>query len=255
MLIDTHAHLDFPRFNKDRQQVLDRAREAGLKQIINIGADEESSARSVELAKKVDMIYATVGIHPHNSKDMTEDTYSRLKDWTEQEKVVAVGETGLDYHYDNSPRQIQRAVFRKHIQLAKEVELPLVIHSREAEQQTMQILKEEAAAEVGGVIHCFGGDLEMAQQAIELDFYLAVGGVLTFANAYQLRRVIKQISLDRVLIETDAPYLTPEPYRGKRNEPAYVKEVALKLSEILPYSFEEVARITTENAQQLFGIS
>ncbi|KXS45840.1 MAG: TatD DNase family protein [Candidatus Frackibacter sp. T328-2] len=255
MLVDTHAHIDFPRFSDDREDVINRARENDLKYIINVGADEESSQRSIDLANEYDMIYAVVGVHPHEAKSVTESTYYKLKKWSAEEKVVAIGETGLDYHYDNSPRKIQKEVFRQHIRLAKEVNLPLVIHSREAEEETMQILKEEGAEEVGGVIHCFGGDLAMAKEAMELNFYIAVGGVLTFNNAHQLRRVVKQISLDKLLIETDAPYLTPEPNRGKRNEPAYVKHVAEKLAEILPYSAEKIAEITTENAERVFGLT
>ncbi|SJZ75591.1 TatD family hydrolase [Selenihalanaerobacter shriftii] len=255
MLVDTHAHIDFPKFDQDRQQVIKRAKESNLKYIINVGADEESSRRSVDLANEEEMIYAVVGVHPHEAKTVADKTYQQLKEWSTKDKVVAIGETGLDYHYDNSPRQVQREVFRKHIQLAKEVDLPLVIHSREAEEETMKILIKEDAHEVGGVIHCFGGDLEMAQQAIENNFYIAVGGVLTFNNAHQLRRVIKQIPLDRLLIETDAPYLTPAPNRGKRNEPAYVEYVAEKLAELLPYSIEKIEKTTTKNAEGLFNIS
>lgn len=255
MLVDTHAHIDFPRFNDDRDEVIKRAKENNLEYIINVGADEASSQRSIELAQKHDMIYAVVGIHPHEAKNVTESTYKQLKNWAKEDKVVAIGETGLDYHYDNSPREVQQQVFRRHIQLAKEVELPLVIHSREAEDQTMEILKEEEAEEVGGIIHCFPGDQKMADQALDLNFYIAVGGILTFNNSYQLQRVVKQIPLDKLLIETDAPYLTPEPNRGKRNEPAYVKYVADKLAQILPHSTEKIAAVTTENAKEAFNIA
>ncbi|MBM7623929.1 TatD family hydrolase [Sporohalobacter salinus] len=255
MLVDTHAHIDFSRFDEDREEVINRAKENSLEYIINVGADEESSQRSLELAQKHDMIYAVVGIHPHEAKNVTESTYKQLKNWAKEDKVVAIGETGLDYHYDNSPREVQRQVFRRHIQLAKEVDLPLVIHSREAEDQTMEILKEEEAEAVGGIIHCFPGDQKMANQALELNFYIAVGGILTFNNSYQLQRVVKQIPLDKLLIETDAPYLTPEPNRGKRNEPSYVKHVVDKLAQILPYSAEEIAATTTENAKEIFNIA
>ncbi|ADL11606.1 TatD family hydrolase [Acetohalobium arabaticum] len=255
MLVDTHAHIDFPRFDDDRDKVIKRAKENNLEYIINVGADEASSQRSVELAQHHDMIYAVVGVHPHEAKSVTEETYSRLKEWAAEDKVVAIGETGLDYHYDNSPRQVQQQVFRRHIRLAKEVDLPLVIHSREAEDQTMELLKEEEAEEVGGIIHCFPGDQKMANQALDLNFYIAVGGILTFNNSYQLQRVVKQIPLDRLLLETDAPYLTPEPNRGKRNEPAYIKYVADKLAQILPHSTEKIAAVTTENAKEAFSIA
>ena len=255
MLVDTHAHLDFPKFDQDRQEVIQRAQSSDLKYIINVGADEESSQRSVKLAQQEEMIYAAVGVHPHDASKFSDTTYNQLQEWAAADKVVAIGETGLDYHYDNSPRQLQQEVFRRQIQLAKEVELPLIIHSREAKKDSLDILLDEGAYEVGGIIHCFGGDLEMAEAAIDMNFYIAVGGLLTFDNAHQLRRIIKQIPIEKLLVETDAPYLTPQPHRGKRNEPAYVKHVVDKLAHILPYSAEKIGEVTTANAKELLGIN
>ncbi|GAB6099735.1 TatD family hydrolase [Halanaerocella petrolearia] len=253
MLVDTHAHLDFPRFDNDRDKVIQDAYRLGVKQVINVGADMESSRNSVELAKEYNFISASVGVHPHEAKSFTDEDYQELKKLASQSEVVAIGEMGLDYHYDNSPRQKQQEVFRKQLQLAKEVDLPVVIHSREAREDTLEILKEEAKGSEG-VLHCFGYDLEVAREVIDLGFYVALGGVLTFGSAQELRMTVPNLSLDRVLIETDAPYLTPEPHRGERNEPKYVKEVAKKIAELKNTSLEKVAEQTTNNAKELFEL-
>ncbi|WP_018248309.1 TatD family hydrolase [Orenia marismortui] len=253
MLIDTHAHLDFDRFDKDRKDVIQSSYDNGIKKIINVGADMKSSYNSVELAKENDFIYASVGVHPHEAEGFSEEDYNKLKELAQHDKVVAIGEIGLDYYYDNSPRLAQQRVFRRQLQLAKEVDLPIVIHSRDAREDTLEILEEEAK-DLTGVLHCYAYDLETAKKVIDLGFYLAFGGVITFNNAKDLRRVVKEISLENILIETDAPYLTPVPYRGKRNEPSYVKEVAKKIAEIKGIDLSEVAKYTTENAKGLFGL-
>lgn len=253
-LVDTHVHLDFPRFDKDREEVIIRARESGLNYIVNIGADLESSRRSVELANKYPFIYATVGVHPHDAKALDDVMLKEIKELARQEKVVAIGEIGLDYHYDNSPRDIQQEVFRKQFALAKELRLPVVIHSREADVDTMKILKEEGMGKEGGILHCFGSDLKMARECLCFGLYLAFGGVITFNNAVDLRKVVQEVPLDRILIETDCPYLTPTPHRGKRNEPAFVRFVAETIAEIKGISYEEVSEITTENALKVYNL-
>ncbi|AGB40094.1 hydrolase, TatD family [Halobacteroides halobius DSM 5150] len=253
MLIDTHAHLDFPRFDNDRDKVILDAYRAGIKQVINVGADMKSSRNSVELAQEYNFIVASVGVHPHEAKSFTDQDYQELKNLASQNEVVAIGEMGLDYHYDNSPRQEQQEAFRKQLQLAQEVDLPVIIHSREAQEDTLKILKEEAT-NLEGVLHCFAYDLEVAREVIDLGFYVALGGVLTFGSAKDLRMVVPNLSLDRILIETDAPYLTPEPHRGERNEPKYVKEVAKKIAKLKNTNLEAVAKQTTKNAKKLFKL-
>ncbi len=253
MLIDTHAHLDFDRFDKDREEVIQNAFDEGVKRIINVGADMQSSLNSAKMAKKYDFIYATVGVHPHDAEDVTDADYQVLKKLARDEKVVAIGEIGLDYHYDNSPRKKQQEVFKRQLKLAKELKLPIAIHSRDAKDDTLAILREEGE-DLTGVMHCYAYDLSTAKEVINLGFYLAFGGVITFNNASNLRHVVKEVSLDRILIETDAPYLTPVPYRGKRNESKYVKEVAKKIAEIKGIELEEVEKVTTENAKRLFKL-
>ncbi|WP_027339752.1 TatD family hydrolase [Halonatronum saccharophilum] len=253
MLIDTHAHLDFDRFDKDREEVIQAAYESGVERVINIGADMDSSRNSVKLAKEYDFIWATVGVHPHYAQKFTEQDYKELKELASYDKVVAIGEVGLDYYYDNSPRQKQQDVFKKLLGLANGFDLPVAIHSREAKEDTLDILKEEGKG-LEGVMHCYAYDLATAKEVIDLGFYLAFGGVITFNNASQLRDVVREVPLDRVLIETDAPYLTPAPNRGKRNEPKFVKDVAKKIAEVKNLDLEEVAKITTENAKSLFNL-
>jgi TatD DNase family protein len=253
MFTDTHAHLDFDRFDGDRDEVIQAAYDAGVKRIVNIGADMESSRNSVNLAKKYDFIYAAVGVHPHDAKGISEDDYNELSKLAQNEKVVAIGEIGLDYYYDNSPRKEQQEAFKKQLKLARELNLPIVIHSRDAKEDTLAIL-EEYAKGLEGIIHCYAYDLATAKRLIDMGFYLAFGGVITFNNAKDLREVVKEIALDKILIETDAPYLTPAPHRGKRNESKFVIHVAEKIAEIMGIDVAEVAEKTTENAKDLLGI-
>lgn len=253
-LVDTHAHLDSNRFNRDREEVMKRAWEAGLEYIINIGADIKSSQHSVQMSKKYAKIYATVGIHPHDADKLNEKTEKVLRELVQEEKVVAIGEIGLDYHYDNSPRDVQRNALRRQLTLAREVNLPVVIHNRESDQDMLKILKEEGIDEPGGIFHCFSSGLEMAREVLDMGLYLAFGGVITFKNASELRRVVEMVPLDRILLETDSPYLTPEPHRGRRNEPAYVRFVAEKIGKIKKLSLDRVAEITTENARAVYNL-
>jgi len=258
MLIDTHTHLDDRRFDRDREGVVARAQEAGVHTFITIGCDLATSRAAVALADRYRFVYATVGVHPHEVKHMKDTWVTELRDLARHPKVLAYGEIGLDYHYDHSPRDIQRARFREQVRLARELTLPIVIHTREAQEDTIGILKEERASELGGVFHCFSGDAWLAKDALDLGFYVSFSGVITFHNATMLREIAVTVPMDRLLIETDCPYLTPVPHRGKRNEPAYVKLVAEQIARVRsarePMSVEEVGQITSANARRAFKI-
>ena len=259
MFIDSHCHIDGPEYDADREEVIARARDAGVNTMLNVGTgDPHSDAldRAVDLAGKQDGIYAAVGVHPHDAKLFDEAAERRLLDLVRQStRVIAWGEIGLDYHYDHSPRDVQREVFRRQLRLARERNLPVVIHSREADDDTITILREELTGyRRGGVLHCFGGSLAMAQDAIELGFFISFAGNLTFKKAEDLRDVARQLPLDRLLIETDCPYLTPVPFRGRRNEPARVIETARCLAEIRGKEVEEIGRVTSENFVKLFRV-
>ena len=254
MYFDTHAHLDDQQFVSDQEAVIKRAKEAGVELIVNVGYNVPSAQHTVELTQKYDFIYGAVGLHPHEAQDLTDDVLAKLRDLTTGPKIVAIGEIGLDYYYDHSPRDIQRHVFREMIRLAKELRLPIIIHDRDAHEDTLRIVKEEKAAEVGGVFHCYSGSLPLAKEIINMGFYLALGGALTFKNARKTVEVVQEIPLEYLLIETDCPYLTPVPYRGKRNEPAYVIKVAEAIAEIKGLSVEEVAQTTRNNGKRLLGI-
>lgn len=254
MLIDSHAHLDDKRFDRDRDMIIKNLEENGIELTINIGADLQSSIASVSLSEKYDNIYAAVGVHPHSAKEVDDSTIEILKSFAKREKVVAIGEIGLDYYYDNSPRDIQRKWFREQIKLAKEVDLPIVVHSREADQETFEILKEEQDGRLRGVLHCYSGSVELAKEYIKLGFYISLAGPVTFKNARVPKEVAKAVPLDKLLVETDSPYLTPEPYRGKRNEPIFVKYVAGTIADLRGITYEELAKATNRNTKELFGI-
>ncbi len=255
MLIDSHAHLDDLRYDTDRANVLQRAQTAGIEAIVTIGCDLATSQAAVALAHAHPNIFATIGVHPHEAKEIGEGWYESFRSLAQHPKIVAYGEIGLDYHYDHSPREIQRQRFREQIHLARELALPLVIHTREAQEDTVTILREEGAGDIGGVFHCFSGDAWLAKDALDLGFYLSFSGVLTFKNATMLRDIAKTVPLDRLMVETDCPYLAPVPYRGKRNEPAYVQYVAETLAEIRGNgSVESIARSTVENTKRVFKI-
>ncbi|NNU91109.1 TatD family hydrolase [Anoxybacillus sp. CHMUD] len=254
MLFDTHAHLNATQFNEDVEQVIERARAEGVSHIVVVGFDRPTIERAMELADQYSFIYAAVGWHPVDAIHMTDDDLMMIEQLAAHPKVVALGEMGLDYYWDQSPKEVQKEVFRKQIRLAKKVKLPIIIHNRDATADIVHILQEEQAAEVGGVMHCFSGSIEVAQQCMDMNFYISFGGPVTFKNAKKPKEVAKEIPLDRLLIETDCPYLTPHPFRGKRNEPSYVKYVAEAIAELKGLSFEEVAQKTSDNAKRLFGI-
>jgi TatD DNase family protein len=254
ILIDTHAHLDHERFKDDVDQVIERAKLAQVQSIITVGADLASSRQAVEFARRYPDVIATVGVHPHDADSVSDSVLNEIAILAQDEGVVAIGEIGLDYHYDFSPRDVQRRVFAIQISLARELELPIVVHVREAYQDVMSILKSEHAEDVGGIVHCFSGDREAAKDCLDMGFYISVGGILTFANSQELREIIRGLPMDRILLETDAPYLTPVPYRGKRNEPAYLVHVAEALANLKGITFDEVAETTTLNACKLFGL-
>lgn len=251
MLIDTHAHLNDPTLYADYQGVIKRANDAGVAEIINVGFDYPSSVMAVRLAEKHDQLWAMVGVHPHDADSYNDDIENKLKKLAASPKVVAIGEIGLDFYYDNSPRELQREVFRKQLALAKELNKPVSIHDREAHGNLLQILRERDWQGIGGILHCFSGSYEMARECINLGFYISFGGPLTFKNAVNLQDLAAKVPLERILVETDCPYLSPHPLRGKVNEPANVVYVAQKLAELRQCSYEEICRITTENTRRL----
>jgi len=284
IFIDTHCHLEMDAFDPDREEVIKRAHDAGIGAIITIGSDLAGNRGGLELSQKNDFIYASVGFHPHDAKDFTKDIFDQIKTWAKdcsikntnpplppftkggntvgafpievQEisggKIVGIGEIGLDYHYDHSPREIQRDVFVKQLQLAKELDLPVIIHSREAKRDTLEIVSGSGVNK--GVFHCFSGDMDMAERAMALGFCISIAGPVTFKNAKKLQEITAAIPDDFLLIETDAPYLTPEPFRGRRNEPAYLIHTAQAIAELRGVSLEDISRITTLNAIRLFRI-
>lgn len=254
MLIDTHAHLNAIQYQDDLEEVIERAQSEGVTTIVVVGFDRETITRAIELAEQYEFIYATVGWHPVDAIDMTDEDLKWIEELCSHPKVVALGEMGLDYYWDKSPKDIQKEVFRKQIALAKKVKLPIIIHNREATSDILEILQEENASEVGGVMHCFTGSIEVAKQCMDMNFYISFGGPVTFKNAKKPKEVAAEIPLDRLLIETDCPYLTPHPFRGKRNEPSYVKYIAEQIAELKGVSFEEIAQKTSDNAKRFFDI-
>lgn len=253
-LIDTHAHLNDSRFSKDLPDVIGRAAHAGVSTIINVGFDLDSSQAAVDLAQKYKSVFATVGVHPHDAGRVETGWADRVRSLATEKKVVAIGEIGLDYYYNHSSAQAQEAVFREQIRLAKELGLPVIVHDRDAHEEVLTILREEQAWEAGGVFHCFSGDVSFVHKCLELGFYISLAGPVTFKNAKDLQAVATEIPSNRLLIETDSPYLAPVPYRGKRNEPAYVTAVVHHVSKLRGESIQDVAAQTSENARKLFSI-
>jgi len=254
MLFDSHAHLDSSSFDDDRAEVVERAKEAGVSLVMNPSVDLESSSKVVRLAEEYEGIYGAVGIHPHNADTMDEMILSLLEGLAKKEKIKAIGEIGLDYHYDYSPRDEQKDCFIEHLRMAKRLGMPVIIHDREANDDVMRILKEEKAFETGVLLHCYSGSAEMARQYVRLGASISIAGPVTFKNARKLAEVVKTVPLERLLIETDSPFLTPVPNRGKRNEPAFVRFVAQRISLIKEIDFEDVAASTRGNAKSFFGI-
>ncbi|MEG0237466.1 MAG: TatD family hydrolase [Cetobacterium sp.] len=249
-LVDTHCHLDNEKFDEDRLEVIERIKE-NLEFCVNIGYDLASSKKSLELAKEYDFIYAVIGVHPIDIAEYNEEVEKELEILGKNPKVVAIGEIGLDYHWMTEPKEVQQERFKRQLELAERLNKPVVIHTRDAIEDTVNILKEYP--NITGVIHCYPGSLETAKQLVDR-FYLGIGGTLTFKNSKKAVEVVKDIPLDRIVIETDCPYLTPEPFRGKRNEPIYVEYVAKKIAEIKEISVEDVTKVTTENAKKLYRI-
>ena len=259
MFVDSHAHIDGPEFDADREEVIQRARAAGVSTILNVGTGDPHSPafeRAIELGKSHPSIYTAIGTHPHDARLYDDQAEERTRLLIQNgERVVAWGEIGLDFHYDNSPRDVQVAVFKRQLQAARELNLPVIIHTREAEAETIDILKTDYdGANRRGVFHCFSGSEDLAKRALELGFMISFSGIVTFKKAEELRNIARQVPLDRLLIETDCPYLTPVPHRGKRNEPAYVVEVARCLEGLHGVEIEELAHVTAENFMRFFSL-
>ncbi|MER2079283.1 TatD family hydrolase [Psychrobacillus psychrotolerans] len=254
MFIDTHVHLNADQYEGDLQEVIDRALEANVKKMVVIGFDRITIERAMKLVEEYSFIYAVVGWHPVDAIDCTEEDLRWIEELAAHEKVVGIGEMGLDYHWDKSPKDIQQEVFRKQIRLAQKVKLPIIIHNRDATEDVIRILQEEEAYLTGGIMHCFGGSVETAKQCIDMNFMISLGGPVTFKNAKKPKEVAAEIPLEYLLIETDAPYLAPHPHRGKRNEPALVPLVAEEIARLKGISIEEVAEATTKNAERFFNL-
>lgn len=254
MLIDTHVHLNADQYDDDLQEVIDRALSEGIDRMFVVGFDTKTIERTMKLIDQYDFIYGIIGWHPVDAIDCTDERLEWIESLSKHPKIIGIGEMGLDYHWDKSPKDVQKDVFRKQIALAKRVQLPIIIHNREATQDCVDILKEENASEVGGIMHSFSGSNEIADEILKMNFYVSLGGPVTFKNAKQPKEVAKHVPLDRLLVETDAPFLSPHPYRGKRNEPARVKLVAEQIAELRGMTYEEICKATTENAERLFKL-
>jgi len=255
MYIDTHVHLNAEQYEEDVKEVIQRAIDAKVNTMVVVGFDRPTIEKAMELAEQYPFIYAVIGWHPVDAIDCTEKDLEWIESLAAHPKVVGIGETGLDYYWDKSPKDVQQELFRKQIRLAQKVDLPVIIHNRDATGDVVRILKEEDAGITGGIMHCYGGSVETAKECIDMNFLISLGGPVTFKNAKMPKQVATDISLDHLLIETDAPYLAPHPHRGKRNEPAHVTLVAEEIARLKEISVEEVAKRTTENALKIFRIS
>ena len=258
MFVDSHAHIDGPEFDADRDEVIQRAEAAGVTTILNVGTGDPHSGvfeRAIDLGRNHPSIYTAIGVHPHDARFYDDSVESLIKQLLGSERVVAWGEIGLDFHYDNSPRDVQMDAFRRQLRAAESCDVPVIIHTREAEQETIEILRSDYnGSNRRGVFHCFTGSKELAQRALELDFLISFSGIVTFRKAEDLRDIAKQIPIENLLIETDCPFLAPVPHRGNRNEPAYVVEVARCIAELRGLAIEEVAQVTTENFKRFLKI-
>ncbi len=252
MFFDTHTHLDDKKFDADRDELIASLTSEGITLAVNVGADMKSSEKSIALAEKYDFIYAAVGVHPCDTKYMTDNDIDTLKKMAQHKKVVAIGEIGLDYYWDETERDIQKHWFEKQLLLAEKLNMPYIIHDREAHNDTLEIIKK--VGYTNGVMHCFSGSAEMAKEVIKMGMYLSLAGTVTFKNAPKLKSVAEMVPLDKLLIETDSPYLTPEPFRGKRNNSSYVKYTAEAIARQRGMSIEEIAKITLENGKRFYNI-
>jgi len=254
LIFDTHAHYDDERFDEDRDTLLKQLHQEGISYILNASASPESLEDSIELSEKYPFIYAALGIHPHDADKMNEDLIDKIRVLSKKDKVVAIGEIGLDYYYDNSPRDTQKYWFERQIELAKELKLPIIIHDRDAHEDTVNILKKTDAGQVGGIFHCFSGSAQMALDMIKLNMHISIGGPVTFKNARKTIEVVQAVPLEKLLVETDSPYLSPEPFRGKRNNSGYLVHIIRKIAEIKGISESEVAEATLANAKKVFRL-
>lgn len=256
MIFETHAHYDDESFDEDREQLLCSLPEQGIGRVINVGASIETTKTTLALAAKYDFIYAAVGVHPSDIDGLNEETYAWLKQQAALPKTVAIGEIGLDYYWDKEPevQKAQRYWFKRQLELARETKLPVIIHSRDAVADTMEVMRDAHAEEIPGVIHCYSYSKEMAQEFIRMGYYIGVGGVVTFKNAKKLKETVESIPLERILLETDCPYMAPEPYRGTRNDSSNIPYVIAKIAELKEITAEEVERVTEQNARKLFSL-
>ena len=255
MLFDTHVHLNARQFKEDRDEVIKRAFDAGVNYMVVVGFNQETIPLALEIAEAYDTIYAAVGWHPVDAIDCTDNDLRYIEEMAGHPKVVALGEMGLDYHWDKSPKDVQKEVFRQQIRLAKKLNMPIIIHNREATEDIIDILQQENAKDVGGIMHCYNDSVEYVQACLDMNFYISLGGPVTFKNAPLPKEVAQQVPINRLLIETDAPYLSPHPNRGKRNEPAYVRLIAEYIAQLRGLSLDELGHQTTKNAFNVFKIS
>lgn len=253
MIFDTHAHYDDAQFDEDREELLNSMQEQGVGVIVNVSATYDSCESVVDMVQKYPFMYAAVGIHPDEVGSLTEERFARMEELFQRDKVVAVGEIGLDYYWDNESHDIQKKWFVRQLDLARRLSLPVLIHSREAAADTMEVMKEQAKG-LKGIIHCYSYSREMAREYVKMGFHIGVGGVVTFKNARKLKETVEEIPLTSIVLETDCPYLAPVPYRGKRNQSGYIRYVAEAVAEIKGVSFEEVVARTRENAREVYGV-
>lgn len=254
MIFDTHAHYDDEQFDEDRDALLRSMKEAGIGNIVNIGANMASSQRSLDLAAEYDFMYAAVGVHPSDCAELDDEKIEKLEEMSSFPKCVAIGEIGLDYYWPEPEHDLQKKWFKRQIALAREVELPIIVHSRDAAADTVDILKSENAGELGGVVHCFSYSKEVAEECVKMGFYIGIGGVLTFKNGRKMKEVAEAIPMERIILETDCPYLAPEPFRGKRNSSLYLPYVVSAMAQIKGISEEEVISITEANAREMYRL-
>ena len=255
MIFDSHAHYDDAQFDEDRMDVLSHLKDAGVAKVVNISNGWDDLLKTLELIKQVPFLYGTVGIHPCKVSELNDERMEQMRDFCSGDKIVAVGEIGLDYYWMSDPKEVQKEWFIRQLRLAKEVNLPVVIHSRDASQDTFDIMKAEHAGTTGGVIHCYSGSVEMAREYVKMGYFLGIGGVVTFKNSKTLKKVAAEIPLEHIVIETDCPYLAPTPYRGKRNSSAYLPMVVEEIARLRGISPEEVESVTYENAMRLYSIA
>jgi TatD DNase family protein len=253
MIFESHAHYDSRKFDEDREELLNSMQENGIGTIINVGATWKSVTTGLELANQYPFVYAALGLHPDEVGDLNEERFEILKAECQKEKVVAVGEIGLDYYWDNESHDIQKKWFIRQLELARELDLPVIIHSRDAAEDTLKIMKEHAQG-MRGVIHCFSYSKEMAEEYVKLGFHIGVGGVVTFKNGKKLKEVVEAIPIERILLETDSPYLAPEPHRGKRNSSLYLPHIAQMIADLKGLTYDEVVAQTERNSRELFHI-